>query len=420
VLEIFPGLQKVGLSGAAIFSETQMHDSSRLALALLRSAVEAGAQVANGLEARGIVRKGITVTGVGVSETRGGESFVVRSKMVVNTAGAWAARILEEGLGVTLDPPLRFSRRISLVVNRRPAHRIGLALLDETREAQTPLSRSSHHLFMLPWRNQTVLGAWHRDHPGTPDDTGVTDEEIETCISEINARYPILNLHPDDLVQHNAALGLLERHKGSLTGVRDAAHARFIDHAVVHGTRGIVSLVGAIWGSARLDAARLVDDVCRRLGIEAPETRTSITPVFGGDIESLEQLTQDIHDAARAWGLTRESAQAIGRNHGTAYGEIFDLINDDPNLGETLPGTGVLRAEVVHAVRNEMALTLDDVVQRRTHLGVEPLSRSALDDAARLMALEFGWSPTRIRQEVRQAAPSDRGGESQIADFVRA
>ncbi|MCH7891448.1 MAG: FAD-dependent oxidoreductase, partial [Gemmatimonadetes bacterium] len=95
VLEMFPGLPEAGLTGAAIFTDAQMHHPARLALALLRSAVDAGAQAANGLEATGIVRKGITVTGVGVRATRSADSFVIQGRMVVNTAGAWAARILE-------------------------------------------------------------------------------------------------------------------------------------------------------------------------------------------------------------------------------------------------------------------------------------------------------------------------------------
>ena len=147
VLEMFPSLPEAGLTGAAIYADAQMHHPARLALALLRSAVEAGVQAANALQATGIVRKGISVTGVGVRATTSGEPFVIRGRMVVNTAGAWAARILEEGLGITFDPPLAFSRRLSLVVGRRPTQSIGLALLDESRDSRTLLVLCSQSLF---------------------------------------------------------------------------------------------------------------------------------------------------------------------------------------------------------------------------------------------------------------------------------
>ena len=172
------------------------------------------------------------------------------------------------------------------MVNRRPAHRIGLALLDESRDSQTPLSRSKHHVFMLPWRDHTVLGDWHRDFAGKPDEIDVTDAEVETLVSEINERYPGLRLHPDEILHRNASLGLLEGHRSR----RDAAQARLVNHAVVHGARGIISLVGATWGTARLDAVRVVDEVFRRSGKTPPSSRTSTVPVYGGDLESLEAL----------------------------------------------------------------------------------------------------------------------------------
>ena len=292
VLEMFPGLPEAGLTGAAIFADAQMHHHARLALALLRSAVDAGAQAANGLEATGIVRKGITVAGVGVRATKSADSFVIQGRMVVNTAGACAARILEEGLGIALNPPLTFSRRLSFVVNRRPTHGNGLALLDESRESRTPLSRSKHHLFVLPWRDHMVMGDWHRAYGGTPEEIDVTDEEVESCVRDINERYPGLRLHPGEVVQRNAALGLLEQYRGDTRRMRDAAQARVVDHSDVHGTRGIISLVGATWGTARLDASRVVDDVFRRAGMTPPPTCTEVVAAHGGDLESLDALVQ--------------------------------------------------------------------------------------------------------------------------------
>ncbi|MFV2006906.1 MAG: FAD-dependent oxidoreductase [Longimicrobiales bacterium] len=422
VLEMFPGLPEAGLTGAAIFTETQMHHPARLALALLRSAVDAGTQAANGLEATGLVRKGITITGVGVRATKGADSFVIQGRHVVNTTGAWAARILEEGLGITLDPPLAFSRRLSFVVNRRTTHRIGLALLDESRDSQTPLSRSKHHLFMLPWRDHTVLGDWHRDFTGTPDEADVTDAEVETLVGEINERYPDLRLHPDEVLHRNAALGLLESRRSGTRRRRDAAQARLVDHAVVHGTRGITSLVGATWGTARLDAVRVVDDVFRRNGKTPPPSRTSTVPVYGGDLESLEALVREAHEAALPLGLrlSRDQAQALTRNHGTAYGEVFDIVREDRSLTGCLPGTQVLRAEIVHAVRLEMAMTLDDVVHRRTDLGLGMLSKPAIEEAAHLMGVEFGWTPDRARRELADVTSRPGGGPPAAAEYAHA
>ena len=417
VLEMFPGLPEAELTGAAIFSDAQMHHPARLALAMLRSAVEAGAQAANGLEATGIVRKGVTVTGIGVRATRSADSFVIQGRMVVNTAGAWAARILEEGLGLTLDPPLAFSRRLSFVVNRHTTHGMGLALLDESRDSRTPLSRSKHHCFILPWRDHTVLGDWHRVYTGTPDEIDVTDEEVETYVGNINDRYPGLRLHASEVVQRNAALGLLERCKGGTRRMRDATEARLVDHAEIHGTSGIISLVGATWASARLDALRVVDEVFRRIGTTAPPSRTLAVPVYGGDLGSLENLVVEVHEAARAWGFRRDQARALARNHGTRYGEVFDLVHQDPDLVASLPGTSVLRAEVVHAVRMEMAQSLEDLVYRRTDLGLGRLPEPALEEAAYLMRCELGWNAERTRREVAQVSSSPLATTVPVSEY---
>ena len=419
VLEMFPGLPEAGLTGAAIFADAQMEHPARLALALLRSAVDAGAEAANGLEATGIVRKGITVTGVGVRATNSADSFLIQGRMVVNTAGAWAARILEEGLGITLDPPLAFSRRLSFVVNRRPSHRIGLALLDESRDSRTPLSRSKHHRFILPWRDRTVLGDWHRPYTGSPDEIEVTDEEVETYVGNINDRYPGLRLHASEVVQRNAALGLLERYKGGTQGMRDVAQARLVDHAAVHGTSGIISLVGATWGTARLDALRVVDEVFYRIGTTAPPSRTLAVPVYGGDLGSLEELVEEVHEAARAWGFTRDQAGALARNHGSRYWEVFDLVHQDPSLAGSLPGTRVLGAEVVHAVRMEMAQSLDDLVHRRTDLGLEGLPGPALEEAAYLMGNELGWNADRNRRELAQVSSSPPAATVSVPEYAQ-
>ena len=81
-----------------------------------------------------------------------------------------------------------------------------------------------------------------------------------------------------------------------------------------------------------------------------------------------------------------------------------------------MPGTPVLRAEVVHAVRMEMALTLDDVVHRRTDLGLVARPAQALEEAAYLMGTELGWNADRTRQEVAQASAALPAATSPVAD----
>lgn len=418
VLEMFPGLPQERLTGAGIFTDAQAHHPARLAVALLRSAVDAGAQAANGVETTGLVRRGPTVRGVGVRARGTGDSFVIQGRTVVNAAGAWAARILEEGLGLVIDPPPVFARRISLTIDRRPTHRMGLALMDESRESSTPLSRSKHHLFVLPWRDQLVLGAWHRDH-ARGEQMVVTDQEVEGCVRDINEQYPGLHLHPSEVTGRQAALVLLERSGRGLRGPRDAFEGRLVDHSVVHGTRGMLSLVGATWRTARLDAERVVDLVMRQLGVDPRPAATLDSPVHGGDLRSLDEVVREAHEAALPWGLSWDRVSDLVHNHGTAYREVFDLAHADPNLAGFLPGTDVLKAEVVHAVRSEMAQTMDDLVHRRTSLGLGRVPESALEEAAFLMGRELGWSADASQREVASVIAASRGATQSVAEPQR-
>ena len=88
----------------------------------------------------------------------------------------------------------------------------------------------------------------------------------------------------------------------------------------------------------------------------------------------------------------------------------LDLVREEPELTGVLPGTGVLRAEVVHAVRAEMALSLEDLIHRRTELGRRPLTEAAVEEAGYLMARELGWDVHRTRWEVERAGAGASSG----------
>ena len=95
------------------------------------------------------------------------------------------------------------------------------------------------------------------------------------------------------------------------------------------------------------------------------------------------------------------SLEALCRNHGSAFGEVLALAEEQPELARALPGTHVLAAEIVHAARGEMALTLADAVFRRTDLCTagDP-GEAALREAARVMASACGWTATRREAEL--------------------
>ena len=170
VLSRFNGLRKEGLTGAVIFADAQMYNPPRLVLSVLRSAADAGAAVANYVEATAFLREGNRIRGVRAHDSLTGSDFDIRARVTLNAAGPYAEHLLAERLGVNLEPRGTYSRDASFVVARRLLdgdH--GLAVLGRTRDPDAIFSRGQRHLFIVPWRDYTLIGVWHRVHDAHPD-----------------------------------------------------------------------------------------------------------------------------------------------------------------------------------------------------------------------------------------------------------
>jgi glycerol-3-phosphate dehydrogenase len=133
-----------------------------------------------------------------------------------------------------------------------------------------------------------------------------------------------------------------------------------------------------------------------------PPSTTGFIPVYGGRIERFADLLaralRERHPA-----LTDGTMRALVRNHGSAYTDVLGYLDENPAWTESLGSSATIKAEVIHAVRGEMAQKLSDVVFRRTDFGSghRPDPRS-LQDCANLMASELGWDETRTQKELEE------------------
>jgi glycerol-3-phosphate dehydrogenase len=408
VLDIFPGLEKDGLTGGAVFCDGQMHNPPRLALSFLRAATEAGADAANYLEVRSFLRKGSRVTGVAVRDALTGETFDIRGKVILNAGGPWAASLIEAGLGLRLSPPPVFSRDACFVVRRSLSAKYALACQTMTRDADAVVSRGGRHLFIAPWRAYTLVGVWHVVHRGGPDAFKVTEEELQSFLDETNAAYPAISLSLEDVSMVNAGLILFADNEKGDGEIRFGKRSILWDHERMHGVEGLVTLIGVRATTARGMGEKAVNLVFRKLRKSTPMSRTGTTQIHGGRIDSFEDfLGRAIR--LRTHGLDEEVVRSLVHNHGSEYGKVVNTIGGNPAWAERVGDAPVLKAEVVHAVHEEMARKLGDVVFRRTDLGTgEYPGEEVLRVCAGLMAAELGWDEERIEREladVRSAFP---------------
>lgn len=399
-LDMFPHLDPDGLTGAAIFHDGQMYNPTRLALAFLRSAVEAGADAANYLEVTGFLRNGDQVKGVRACDRLTGDELEIRGKVVLNATGPWAKWLLELGGDLRLGHDPAFSRDAYFIVKRRLVGDHALAVLGQTKDPDALLSRGHRHLFLVPWRDYTLVGVWHVVHKGRPEDFTVTEEDLQGFLDEINASYPSLGLTLEDVSMWNAGLTLFGDNKPGAVDLSYGKRSLIIDHARQHGIDGLLTLIGVRFTTARGVATQAVDMTFRKLGQKPPSSATAVTPLYGGQIDHFDRFLQQATEK-RPQAVCAEVMPAMVHNYGSAYPEVLAYLDENPAWAERVGDSNVIKAEVIHAVREEMACKLSDVIFRRTELGSggHP-GESALRTSAELMARELGWDEHRTQQEL--------------------
>lgn len=400
VLHLFPDLPIGGLTGGGVFHDGQMYNPTRLALAFLLGAVRHGARAANYVEATGFLTRGDRVLGVRAIDRATGNPLEVRAKITVNATGSWAER-LNTALGVSqgVDMPT-FSRDACFVVGRRLfEHPFALAIPGRTRDPDAIVSRSARHLFVVPWREYTLVGVWHKVHRGSPDHVSLTVAEVESFIEELNWAYPALELSLDDVSMVNFGLVLFGENDPHAVDLRYGKRSELVDHAHRDRVQGLISLVGVRYTTARAVAEKATELVFGKLGWEAPRCRTGISALPGGEVENVSSFPETVRSGAT--GVSEALARRIARNYGSDFRQLFDDGGDDPSWLKTLPGSQVIRAEVRHAVRREMAIRLSDIVFRRTDLGTggHP-GAAALHSCAELAARLLGWSNETMEREI--------------------
>jgi glycerol-3-phosphate dehydrogenase len=398
VVDLFPGVEDEGLTGAAVFWDGQMYNPTRLVLAFVRAAVENGATAVNYATAEQLLRADDRVIGARVRDEVSGAVIEVRARAVLNAAGPWVPWMMAETERAPLKGRGSYSRDACFVVKRRFSHGYALALQGRTRDPDALLSRPARHLFLTPWRDYTLCGVWHRVWTEHPDRVRIGERELAGFIEEVNEALPALALDPRDVTMWNAGLLPFGDNEAGTLHLRYGKRSQVIDHREEHGLENLVSLIGVRYTMARADAMAAVDLVAKKLGERIERPPTHRVPVHGGDLESFDSLVNTVARAAPP-NLQRGAVTALAHNYGTDFRSVLKLA--EGTWAGCLPGATTLRGEVLHAIREEMALTLADIVFRRTDLATagHP-GAAALHETAALAADVLGWDERRRRAEV--------------------
>jgi glycerol-3-phosphate dehydrogenase len=236
---------------------------------------------------------------------------------------------------------------------------------------------------------KTYIGTTDTDYDGPIDDPQCTPEDVAYLLKAMNASLET-PLTEADVTGTWAGLRPLVK---SATSERTADLSRH--HAVTRSASGVLSVTGGKLTTYRRMAEDAVDEISKR------RCRTKKLRLHGAD--GYDELVDDADAASRRLGIAPALVTHLANRYGSDTRVLAAMITSDPTLGEPIvDGLPYVRAEALHAVRYELARTLDDVLTRRIParwLQRDGAAAAALD-IARLVAPELGWSDEEVARQV--------------------
>lgn len=381
-----PTLDGTRLYGATVFTE-YLTDDARLVLDTVKGAHAAGALCVNHAEVSALT-PGRTGTEVAVRDTLGGATHRLRARVVVNAAGPWVDEVRRLA-GAPSGARLHLTKGVHLVVRHERL---------PVRHIVVMQARDRRSIFAVPRGSCTYIGTTDTDYGAPAEHPEVTAADAEYLLEAVNRTFTGPALTQGDLVASWAGLRPLLHEEGK----RPSEISRK-DEIIAGGEDGLISIAGGKLTTHRRMAERVVDLVCRRLGRKGAACQTAVVALPNGEMtpEELVVLTATLRD--RLPELPTGSAERLVRLYGAGCVRLLRRIADDPVAGDTLPGpTAVLRAEIEQALDEDMALTVEDILERRTRLLLFDAHQGldAVEAVAALAAARLGWSGARQAAEI--------------------
>ena len=372
VLEREPQLRSADLVGGARYYDAST-DDARLTLANVTSAAEAGAVVLNYAAVTGFEDVAGRTHRLRAHDAITGDDFTVRATTIVNASGPWTddVRAMEARIE---QQTVSGSRGAHIAV---PRIRVG------NREAVTMIHPADGRvLFTLPAGEQTIIGTTETPTGAADRESRASNEDVAYLLSAANTYFPAAELSANHVLAAWSGIRPLARQLAT-SDVGSASR----EHTIARGPKGVVHVTGGKLTTYREMAAQVVDLIA---GPEALAERTGTVPLPGGD-----QSVEDLQTEATALIEDTDVRDRLVFAHGSRWRDVWAHGEGDPRLRERLSTShAVVGAEFVHGVLREMALTLGDLLIRRTHLAFETSdqARSLAPMVADLIQPLLGWS----------------------------
>ncbi len=396
-LRLNPGIKQDKFLGASQFSDA-VTDDARLVMRVLDEARHDGAQAINYLKAESLLmnEQGLVI-GAMLKDTAelnriasDNQAYEVYAKVVVSATGAWADTLRMQASGQTeqsFRKQIRPSRGSHLVVSQdRLPTQLAYTFLH-------PVDKRA--VFVFPWENRTVLGTTDLDHPALDDkEVGITSAEVDYLLTATNALFDNADLNREDVISTWAGVRPLISEGGDGKRVSPSKEKR--DHSVWL-DNNLVTVSGGKLTTFRLIALDVLK-TCQEV-LELDESTIPNNVISGDHVFSHIASTHP-----KFATLSPALQKRLQGFYGLQLDRLLELAHDDDLTYVTDSNT--IWAEIRFAAHYEQVIHLDDLLLRRSRLGLI-LPHGAMTPliSARLKQIcqqELGWNEQKWQQEVER------------------
>jgi len=360
-VDLVPTVRRDGLDGAFLAYDGQLIDDARLVVAVARTAAQHGARILTRVAA-----SDATGTSVRLTDQLTGQTVDVTARAVVNATGVWAG-------DVDSSIRLRPSRGTHLVFD-------AAAFGNPTAALTVPIpGETNRFVFAMPEQlGRVYLGLTDEDAPGPiPDVPEPTPAEVSFLLDTVNTALDVA-LTTDDVMGAYAGLRPLietagaDRRAGAKRPGKEVSTADVSrEHAVVESANGVLSVIGGKLTEYRYMAQDVLDRAVALRGLPAGPCRTGNLPLVGAPANPVSTLRSPL-----------ELPSSLVARYGAEAPNVVAQATCDRPGAAVADGIDVIRAEFEYAVTQEGALSVDDVLDRRTRIGLVAADRARAVDAA--------------------------------------
>ncbi len=368
VVSVIPTVEQKGLKGGVIYHDGQF-DDARMAISLAQTATDYGASVINYMKVINLVKDSEIVSGVVAVDKVTGEEHTILAKSVVNATGVFSNDILK------MDQPsardlIKPSQGIHLIVDKKFLPGKHAVLIPQTSDGRV--------LFAVPWYNKVILGTTDTIIENPELEPKATEEEIKFILQNAShylTQKPTLK----DVKSIFAGLRPLAAPEEGGTPTKEISR----HHKVLISTSGLVTITGGKWTTYRKMAEDTVDKAILVGGLDERPCLTEKVLIHGYSKEV------DYNDPVHVYGSDKSHLNVIEQTEKKYSGFLSEKLN-------------IKKSQIVWAAREEMALTLEDALARRTRvlfLDAEEALRIA-EETANILAEELNKDELWIRSEL--------------------